>query len=217
MEEKEQTAVKQEATPRENKAPGKAGRKLTPLLLAAAALALVVLAVAALGIGGKIFGGAGPTVMTTSTLEKIINVSSLSTYTAVYNGVAEVRNEDEPEEIDYYVSYEARIKAGFDFSEVGVRRDDENSTIYLDLPEVTITEVNVDISSLDFIFVNKKADTSTVTSKAYAACEEDAERESEAQSAIRELAEQNAQNVMIALVEPLLGQTDLQQYKVVVE
>ena len=54
-------------------------------------------------------------VITVSTLEKIIHVSELSTFTAVYNGIAEVKNEKKPEQIDYYVSYAARVNAGIDF------------------------------------------------------------------------------------------------------
>ena len=37
--------------------------------------------------------------ITESTLREIINVSELSTYTAVYNGIAKVPNPDKPEEI----------------------------------------------------------------------------------------------------------------------
>lgn len=39
-------------------------------------------------------------VITVQTLEKIINVSELSTFTAVYNGVAEVKNEKTPDKIE---------------------------------------------------------------------------------------------------------------------
>ena len=43
-------------------------------------------------------------IISTSTLEKIINVSELSTFEAVYNGIAVVNNEENPENVDYYVS-----------------------------------------------------------------------------------------------------------------
>ena len=57
-------------------------------------------------------------IVTKSTLEKIINVSELSTYEAVYNGVAKVMNDKKTEKIDYHVYYEARVKAGIDFENV---------------------------------------------------------------------------------------------------
>ena len=66
-----------------------------------------------------------PTVITESTLQEIINVSELSTYTAVYNGIAKVPNPDKPEEIDYYVAYDAKVYAGIDFKDVAVKVDNE--------------------------------------------------------------------------------------------
>ena len=53
-------------------------------------------------------------VVTISTLEKIIHTSELSTYTTAYNGIATVMNEKDPEEVDYYVAYEAKVNAGID-------------------------------------------------------------------------------------------------------
>lgn len=45
---------------------------------------------------------------------KMVDVSDMSTFEAIYNGIAEVENEADPTQIDYYVSYEAKVKAGFD-------------------------------------------------------------------------------------------------------
>ena len=155
-------------------------------------------------------------VITVSTLEKIINVSELSTFTAVYNGIAQVMNEKNPEETDYYVSYEARVDAGIDFEKIVVEIDDEAKEIYISIPEVYITEVNVDISSLDFICYNEKANTSTVSQQAFKVCEADVKNESEQQSAIYELAKQNAINVLTALTKPIIEQVDA-EYTLVIE
>ena len=147
-----------------------------------------------------------PQVFNKSTLERIINVSELSTFTAVYNGIARVANEKKPDQIDYYVSYEATVNAGIDFQTVGVSMDEEQKIITLKVPEAHITNLAVDMSSLDFIFLNKKADKSGVTEDAYKACEEDVKRESEQQTAICELAKQNAKNVLKALTRPIVNQ-----------
>ena len=147
-------------------------------------------------------------VITVSTLEKIINVSELSTFTAVYNGFAEVMNEKKPENIDYYVSYEARVNAGIDFEKVVISVDNETKAINVDIPDVYITEINVDIASLDFIFFNGKANTSTITQEAFKACEADVQRESEQKTAIYYLAKQNAVNVLTALINPIVEQLD---------
>lgn len=149
-----------------------------------------------------------PEVITVSTLQEIVNVSELSTYTAVYNGIAQVMNEDKPENVDYYVSYEAEVYAGIDFQNVQIDVDNEAKKIQIKLPEVNITKVDVDIASMDFIFYNNKANTSTVSQEAYKACEADVQQESEKQEAIYELARQNACNVLTALVRPIVEQVD---------
>lgn len=145
-------------------------------------------------------------VVTVANLKQILNVSELSTYTAIYNGIAEVENEDDPESLDYYVTYEAQVNAGINFSEIEIVIDDEEKVIKVTLPEVRITDVSVDIGTLDFIFKNDKANTSTVSQEAYKVCEADVKAESETQKAIYELAKQNAVNICTALVKPLIEQ-----------
>jgi len=155
-------------------------------------------------------------IITVSTLEKIIKVSELSTFTAVYNGIAEVKNDKNPEETDYFVSYEARVNAGIDFDKIAITVDDDAKTIKVDIPDAYITDINVDISSLDFIFYNKKANKSTITQEAFRACEADVQEESEKQDSILKLAQQNAVNVIKALVNPIIEQLDA-NYTLVVE
>ncbi len=84
-----------------------------------------------------------PRVITTSTLEKIINVSELSTFTSVYNGIAQVMNDKTPEETDYYVSYDAIVYAGIDFKDIVISVDSASKTISIDIPGVYITEIKV--------------------------------------------------------------------------
>lgn len=145
-------------------------------------------------------------VIVSSALEKIVDISELSTFTTTYNGIVPVMNEKKTDEIDYYVAYEAKVNAGIDFSEIALSVDNTTKTVHIDMPDVYITDVNVDISSLDFIFYNKDDNTSAVTQEAYKACEEDAEKESMAEDAIITLAQQNAENVLTALTQPLMEQ-----------
>lgn len=183
------------------------GRKLKLLVWV-----LVLLAVAALAVTLVLprlqQAGQPPEIITVSTLQEIVNVSRLSTYTAVYNGIAQVMNPDKPEETDYYVSYEAKVYAGIDFDRVQIRVDNEAKMIYVEIPEVDITKVDVDIASMDFIFYNDKANTATVSQEAYRACEADARQESEKQEDIYQLAKQNACNVLTALIKPIVEQLD---------
>ena len=150
----------------------------------------------------------GPEIITKSTLEKIIDVSDLSTFQAVYNGIAKVMNEKNPEKVDYYVSYDAKVKAGIDFEKVDISVEHEEKTITVKLPEIEIKDVNVDITTLDYIFENEKADTATVSQEAYKKCIEDVTNESENTEAIYELAEQNARNIVEALIKPFVEQLD---------
>lgn len=155
-------------------------------------------------------------VSTINTLEKIVDVSELSTFTAVYNGVAEVYNEKDPEKIDYYVSYEAKLNAGIDFKEIKIEMDNDALKIMATLPPVVFIDTDVDITSMDFIFCNKKADKIAVTEEAYRACSDDVSKERANQDSILELAEQNAQNIVRALMLPYI-ENFLPGYQLIVE
>ena len=155
-------------------------------------------------------------IITVSTLERIINVSELSTLKAVYNGIAQVMNKEDPEKIDYYVSYEATVNAGIDFEKVTVSVDNTEKFVRITIPEVYITEINVDIASLDYIFMNDSANTSSVSQEAFKACEEDVKNESEQQKTIFELAKQNAENILTALIRPFIEQLNT-EYTLIIE
>ena len=171
---------------------------------------LLVVIVSVIFIGSKVFGEqkSEPIIITKSTIEKIINVSELNTVQAIYNGIAEVRNEKKPEQIDYYVAYEAKVNAGFDFSKAKIIVDEETQTISVDIQKIVINDVIVDMASLDYIFQNSKANASGVSIKAYSTSIEDVTTECKENPAIFELAEQNAKNIIIALINPFIKQLD---------
>lgn len=170
--------------------------------------AIVVTVIAAVLIGFKVASrNSEADIISTSTLTKIIEVSDLSTFESVYNGVAVVMNEEKTDNVDYYVSYKSKIKAGINFEEIDMDIDDEEKIIKIILPEVKITDINVDIASLNYIFMNKKADTQTVSSEAYKRCIEDVTDESNSTEAIYDLAKQNAHNIVEALIKPFVEQS----------
>lgn len=170
---------------------------------------ITALVTAVIGISFRIQDNTrpAPEVVTISTLEKIINVSELSTFTSVYNGIAVIPNKERPEQVDYYVSYEATVNAGIDFKDIDLSLDEETMTIIVALPEVYITDTEVKIESLDYIFYNTKANQSTVSEQAFKACKADVENESKNQKAIYELARKNAINIMTALLKPIVDQS----------
>lgn len=151
-------------------------------------------------------------IITKSNLEKIISVSDLSTLEAVYNGIARVANAENPEQIDYYVSYNAKVKAGIDFQQVKIEVNAEEKVITVTLPEIKINDVNVDIASLDYIFLNDDVNTETVSAQAYEKCIEDVTNEVNGEEAVYELAEENAMNIIEALIKPFVSQLDA-EYK----
>ena len=191
----------------ENVGSKKAIKKKIMIAVAAGVLALILVGtlVVLLPKGVK---KSEPSIITTSTLEKILNVSDLSTFEAIYNGVAKVTNPDDPQEIDYYVSYNATVKAGIDFEQVVISVDEDAKIISVKLPKIKISDITVDIESMDYIFVNDDANTETVSEEAYKKCIDDVTRESNNETAIFELAEQNAKNIVEALIRPFVSSLD---------
>jgi hypothetical protein len=149
-----------------------------------------------------------PEIITTANLKKIIEVSELSTYECIYNGIVTVNNAKKPEKVDYHVSYEAKVKAGINFEEVIIDVDNETKTIAVDIPQVAIHSVSVDFKSMDFIFENKKAETNSISADAYKKCEADVRDETKTNEAIYNLAEENAKNIIEALLKPFVNQLD---------
>ena len=149
-----------------------------------------------------------PEIITEVTLEKVLDVSELSTFEAIYNGVSTVMNEKKPEKVDYHVCYEARVKMGIDLEKVEIFVDNTAKQIKITLPEVKVTDTVVDIGSLEYIFVSKKANTATVSEQAYKACIADVSQESQEAEDIYILARQNAENIVSALVDPFVKQLD---------
>ena len=95
------------------------------------------------------------------------------------------------------------------------KRQDKKAVI-VTIPKIEITDINVDIASLDYIFMNDKANVSTVSEQAYKKCIEDVERESSSENAIYTLAGQNAKDVITALVNPFIEQLE-NDYELIVE
>lgn len=178
------------------------------LMMIAIAVVIIFVATLSVKVVLSISREDAPEIITKSTLEKIVHISDLSTFESVYNGIAKVMNEKKPDKVDYYVSYEAKVKAGFDVERVELEVDDAIKVISVTIPEIKITGIDVDIASLDYIFMNDKANESTVSEQAYKKCIEDVENESSSENAIYTLAGKNAKDVITALINPFIEQLD---------
>lgn len=189
--------------------------------LSGAKILLAAILVIALLVGGIIYqqstqANTDPQIDITITLEKIVKTSDLSTAVFKYGGIVEIPNPKKPKNIDYYVSYNASVYAGIDFSQVQFKEDKEKKTITAILPEVQINDTVVEPESLDFMFMNKKADNVSVTTTALTACETDIQRECTSESALLEVARLNTENVIRALAEPVIEQV-CEGYTLVIE
>lgn len=189
--------------------------------LSGAKILLAAILVIALLVGGIIYqqstqANTDPQIDITITLEKIVKTSDLSTSVFKYDGIVEIPNPKKPTNIDYYIYYSASVYAGIDFSQIQFKEDKEKKTITAILPEVQINDTVVEPESLDFMFMNKKADDVSVTTTALTACETDIQRECTSESALLEVARLNTENVIRALAEPVIEQV-CEGYTLVIE
>lgn len=183
-------------------------RKTAPRIAAIAVVLVLILALAVWGGMKQVFPAESDArVITASTLSKILNSSDLSTYRAHYNGIAVAKDEKSPDKVDYYVSYQATVEAGFDFSQTDIQVDSVTKTVVITLPEVTVTHTAVDTATLDYIFVDKKAETPTVSEQAIKLCEADVVAETADLEGLLKPARENARNTVLALTRPLISQS----------
>lgn len=102
------------------------------------------------------------TTISKASLEKVFEISELSTVDYSYNAVARAYEEDGATP-KYYVAYEGTVTAGIDFSKIVIDIDEDTKIITITLPESEIQNTTVDFGSMDYIFENKKYETETVS------------------------------------------------------
>lgn len=147
------------------------------------------------------------TVETSSKLQKVLQISELSTYQVTFNGVAAVKDTDN--KLLYNVAYRAKIGIGLDMEQIKVDVDDTDEAhkkIIVTLPEIKIADVTIDPGSLDYIFEDASADTEDVSITSLPACKADAEADCKSNDLIFKLANENAVNTIKALMQPFLAQ-----------
>lgn len=201
-EKKEKTAPKSRGKAR------KYLKKKVPLWLVCSAVICVCVVVIFIYGTARISPPKEPQVITVSLLEDIIEISDVSTYEAIYNGIATVMNEKKQDKVDYYVSYEAKILVGFDMKQVKINLDEEVKKITVTVPGVKINDIQVDFSSMDFIFYNNKSNKTAVTEQAYKMCNDDVEKEAKKNEAVLVFAQEAAVNFVDALIRPFVAQLD---------
>lgn len=140
-------------------------------------------------------------IITKSNLMEAIDVSELATSEFIYNGIAEVYNDKKAEKVDYYIRYDARVRAGIDIKNVDFNIMKEENIIEVTLPEVEIfTPPSIDPDSLSYIPSEKEYDLKEVLET----CEADVLREAEAATELKTSATENLMAIIEALLKPII-------------
>ena len=161
------------------------------------------------------------TILTSSQLEQVLQIDDLSVCAITYNGVAEVPQKKPPTKVAYYVSYEAVAKASLNMEDIKVQIDDnvgegQPKKIIVTLPQLQVKQINVDMASLDYMFVKKSANTADVSEEAYAACIADAGSECRGNEVFLQMAKENCENTVKALLMPIIENQD-ESYELVIQ
>lgn len=161
------------------------------------------------------------TILTSSQLEEVLQIDDLSVCSLTYNGVAEVRQKKHPDKTAYYVSYEAEAKASIHMEDIAVRIDENDGEgqpkkIIVTLPRIQVKEINVDMASMDYMFIKKSANTADVSQEAYAACLADAGEACRGNEKLLQMAKENSENTVKALMNPIIDSQD-EPYELVIE
>ena len=161
------------------------------------------------------------TILTSSQLEEVLQIDDLSVCSITYNGVAEVPQKNHPTKVAYYVSYEAEVKASINMADIDVQIDDnvgegQAKKVIVTLPQLQVKQINVDMASLDYMFVKKSANTADVSEEAYAACIADAGSECRGNDVFLQMAKENCENTVRALLMPIIENQD-EPYDLVIQ
>ncbi|MBO6206795.1 MAG: DUF4230 domain-containing protein [Lachnospiraceae bacterium] len=141
-------------------------------------------------------------------LKRIITEGQLYTIEYPYNGYTTVYK-DGGDKAAYYVAYKGSVKAGIDVQNIEVSVDEDTKTVTVHLPHAQISQPVVDISSLEFIYVDEKfRNDETGAAEAYNAAVEDIAAKTEGNALILDMAEQNAVMIEKAFVESWINISD---------
>lgn len=155
------------------------------------------------------------TTISKATLDKVFEISELSTADYIYNAIAKSYGED-GKSIKYYVAYESKVKAGIDFSKLVIDIDEKDKIITITIPAIEFQEKTVDPGTLKYIFKDEASETEHVHQEAFQLCKEDLDKRILKEKNLLELAEKNAVAIVKALVLPWVEQID-NEYKVIVQ
>ena len=165
-------------------------------------LILVILAVALLIVlCGSVYVTLKSKRMITSTqLERVVNVSSLSTAQFTYNGIAQKFRDEAQKKLDYSARYNANVKVGIQMEQIRFSINYDTKQVIATLPDIEVLDISVDPNYIGYIPDKTNIDLS----EAITICQKDAENEARAAERLFEAAEENAKSTVMALLYPIL-------------
>lgn len=175
---------------------------LTPkgILLSLACVVILIVLFFAVIKPQFIDSGKGVTFLSSSQLEKVVCVSKLSTAEYVYNGIAEVTNEDG--KVTQRIKYDAKVNAGIDdMTGIKFEVDNDAMTVTPVLPKIVIQEPVIDTASFDYMPRNLNLELSEIVK----ICKQDVVSELTENSDIYKTAEENLRSTVEALTLPLIS------------
>ena len=200
------------ATERSNRVNELKGLSFKKLLVPLVILALVVAAIPTL-ILPMLTPAPQNKYFSESDLEKVVNISKLSTVDYVYNGIAE-KVPDNVSVLDfklfeyggYRIKYEAHVPVSFDMSQIKFEIDDDAKVVTAFLPNPTVETPRLDGEKLDYL----PSSVSGNLQEDLELCKADALEEVPQEKEIKERAFDNLKSTVAALTIPLINGYELE-------
>ena len=143
-------------------------------------------------------------ITTQSSLEKIIEISELSTIEYTYNAIATKYKDDIKDEnnIEYYVSYEGVVTVGIDFNEIKIEHNEKEKKITITLPEVEDHDIRVNMGTMEYIYIENTNEKDRISQEAYLLCKNDLKDRISKEENLDKNARENAISAVEALFKP---------------
>ena len=129
-------------------------------------------------------------------------ISELRSAEYIYNGVE--TKKDANGNVEYYVKYEGKVKAGLDPKKIKTVVDEENKKIIIYLPRMEILDVYVDETKIDYIKKKWTLDNEKIHPEAYNFAKEKIKERAENNPDFHREAIKNAKYIITAAYSPFL-------------
>ncbi|MCR5692237.1 MAG: DUF4230 domain-containing protein [Eubacterium sp.] len=181
-------------------------------------IVFAVLGIAAFYIYDSFFKDEHITVMSTSELAEMREISQMSLAQMPYNGVATVFDKEDISEVAYYVKYQATVKASVDIEGIEPVLDEVNKKIIVKVPHTSISEDDIILNTGQekYMFVNDDYDEAGISATARKACMNDILSEARTCDAIVRTADTNLENFILGYMKSF-STIKGEPYEVVVE